>query len=80
MKECYIVVHRNYAEGVDACAFYREEDARKSVEADAKNVVASLLQEGYEAKTVCSGTDHIEVSALDGNIYYEWDIVLADIQ
>ena len=34
MEECYIVVHRNYADGCMAYAFRNEEDARKDVEDD----------------------------------------------
>ena len=30
MKPCVIVVHRNYAEGEDAYAFWSEDDARKA--------------------------------------------------
>ena len=67
MKECVIVVHRNYAEGLDAHAFFSEEDARRSV----TEAVEGISDNGW---------DNVEVSAAGGDIYYEWNIIISEIQ
>jgi len=80
MNECFIVVHRNYAEGLDAYGFRSEEVARMSVNNDVDTVIKSLTEEGYAPTVHRLDQDNVEVCALDGNIYYEWSIILSDIQ
>lgn len=65
------MVHRNYAEGMDAYAFWSEDDARKSVNEDVDTEVKSLTEEGYEPTVLRHDQDNVEVNAADGNIYYE---------
>ena len=52
MKDCFIVVHRNFAEGADAYAYWSEDDAKKSINEDVATVVKSLTEEGYEPTTL----------------------------
>lgn len=84
MAKCYIVIHKNYADGEDAYAFYKEEHARKSVEEDIKTVENDLTADGYKPltsrKIVGNDLVNAKVVANDGNIYYEWMIVPSDIQ
>lgn len=80
MKECFIVLHGNYAEGSDAYAFWNEDDARKSVNEDVDTVVKSLVEEGYEPTILRHGPDSVEVYVADSGIYYEWEIVISDIR
>ena len=47
MKECFIVVDSNYAEGMTAYAFWKEDEARKSVNDDVETVVKDLTEQGY---------------------------------
>lgn len=42
MSQCFIVIHRNYADGLDACVFWNEDEAKKSVNEDVDTVVKSL--------------------------------------
>ena len=79
MEECYIVVHRNYADGCMAHAFRNEEDARKDVEDDKRDIVKSLLEQGYTPR-VTDGQDRSEVYVPDSGIYYEWEIIGSSIQ
>ena len=77
---CFIVIHNNYADGLDAYAFRQEEDAVKSVSEDAETVMTELKDCGYEPciyKTTCG---HTEIYALDRDIYYEWDIVPSQLE
>lgn len=80
MKECFIVVHRNYAEGLDAYAFRSEDVARKSVRQDVETEMKSLTEEGYEPTVSWQDDDNVEIKAADGDIYYEWSIIQSDIQ
>ena len=80
MRECTILVHRNYAEGMTASAYYSEEDARGRMTEDIESVIEKLRDEGYSPQTVENGWDHVEISAADENIYYEWNIIIAEIQ
>lgn len=80
MKEtCFIVVHRNYADGADAYAFWNEEDARKSVSEDIDVTVKSLKESGYEVKLL-ERLDEWEVYVPDTDIYYEWSIGQSTIE
>lgn len=79
MEECYIVVHRNYADGCMAHAFRNEEDARKDVEDDKRDTVKSLIEQGYTPR-VTDGQDSSEVYVPDSGIYYEWEIIGSSIQ
>ena len=58
MKECVIVVHRNYAEGLDAHAFFSEEDARRSVTEAVEGITDMLQEEGYtpQSSLIMGGT------------------------
>lgn len=80
MKECVIVVHRNYAEGLDAHAFFSEEDARRSVTEAVEGITDMLREEGYTPVLTENGWDNVEVFAAGGNIYYEWSIILSEIR
>ena len=44
------------------------------------SVIGKLTEEGYKPKIIENGWDNIEVSAADGNIYYEWSIILSEIR
>lgn len=80
MGKCSIVVHRNYAEGTDACAFWDEKDARKSVKEDVDTEVKSLIEEGYEPTTLWHNQNSVEVFVTDSDIYYEWEIIGSQIR
>lgn len=79
---CFIVVHRNYADGVDAYAFWNEEDARKSISEDIDVTVKSLKESGYEVKLLerLDEWDEWEVSVPDTDIYYEWSVGQSTIE
>lgn len=77
---CCIVVHSNYADGTDAYAFWKEDDAKKSVSEDAKMTMASLLEQGYINATLLKRPDEIEVYVPDTDIYYSWSIGLSVIR
>lgn len=79
-QQCYIVIHRNYAEGDDAHAFFSRETARADVKADVEGVESMLQEQGYETRTCWYGKDGVEVYTPDRNIYYEWFIVLSTIE
>lgn len=79
MKECFIVVHNNYADGMTAYAFWNEADAKKSVDEDVKTVVKDLKEQGYETTVLWHGYDSVEVYAADSNINYEWTIIISDV-
>lgn len=76
---CTIVVHRNYADGVDAYAFYHEDDAMRSVDEDVRTVERDLAEQGYESKTIRRGEGDVEIYAADGDIYYEWSVIPSEI-
>ena len=80
MKECVIVVHRNYAETLDAHAFFSEENARRSMMEAVEGIIDMLQEEGYAPKFSDNGWDNVEVSAAGGDIYYEWNIIISEIQ
>lgn len=80
MRECYIVVHCNYAEGTDAYAFYSKEDAKKSVKEDVETEVKSLEEEGYCPKTLWGEDGSAEVYVPDSDIFYEWSIIMSNIR
>ena len=80
MKECVIVVHRNYAETLDAHAFFSEEDARRSMMEAVEGITDMLQEEGYAPKFSDNGWENVEVSAAGGDIYYKWDIIISEIQ
>lgn len=80
MRECTILVHRNYAEGLTATAYFNEEDARREMTEAVDSIISTLNEEGYSPKITENGWDNIEVSAAGGNIYYEWSIILSEIR
>lgn len=79
MKECFVVVHRNYSEGTDAYAFFNEEDAKKCVHEDVNTEVISLKEEGYEP-VVLDRFGSKEIYVPDSDIYYEWEILNTTIR
>lgn len=79
MSECFIVVHRNYAEGTDAYAFWSEKDAEKSVNADVDTEFTSLSLEGYNP-AVLRRPSGATVYVNDTDIYYEWEILKTTIE
>ncbi len=80
MRECTILVHRNYAEGLTATAYLNEDDARREMNEAVDSVISKLADERYSPKVIENGWDNIEVSAADGNIYYEWSIIASEIR
>lgn len=80
MRECAILVHRNYAEGLTATVYLNEEDAKREMNEAVDSVVGKLTEERYSPKIIENGWDNIEVSAANGNIYYEWSIILSEIR
>ncbi|NBJ88121.1 hypothetical protein [Acutalibacter sp. 1XD8-36] len=80
MKDCFIVVHRNFAEGADAYAYWSEDDAKKSINEDVATVVKSLTEEGYEPTTLRDACDGVDVYVADSDIYYEWNIFRSSIR
>lgn len=77
MDKCFVVVHRNYADGVDATAFWTEADANAAVKDDVEMVVANLKEQGYGDRTRILGKERrvAAVYVADRNIYYEWEII-----
>ena len=81
MKECFIVVHSNYDEGMTAYAFWKEDEAKKSVNEDVETVVKDLTEQGYKPTVLWHDRgSSVEIYAADKNIYYEWNIIISDIQ
>lgn len=80
MKSCFIVAHRNYADGLMAYAFFDEKDARMDVEEDVAETVDALLRQGYEPTTIRDGEDDVEVYVADSDIYYEWSVISSSIR
>lgn len=78
--ECYIVVHSNYAEGVDTYAFATMERAKKSIDADVETVMANLRMEGYQPVIKERSEDSAEIYVPDSDIYYEWNIVQSHLE
>lgn len=78
-EECYIVVHRNYADGTMAYAFRNEEEARKDIDDDVSETVQSLSEQGYKAVAL-KGLEGSEVFVPDSDIYYEWELVSSTIR
>lgn len=80
MKECFIVVDSNYAEGMTAYAFWKEDEARKSVNDDVETVVKDLTEQGYNPTVLRRDCDSVEVYVADSDIYYEWNIITSEIR
>lgn len=80
MKECFIVVHSNYDEGMTAYAFWKEDEAKKSVNEDVDTVVKDLTEQGYNPTVLRRGCDSVEVYVADSDIYYEWNIIITEIR
>ena len=74
MSKCYIVVHRNYADGTDAYAFHSEEKARESVKQDVETEMKSLRARGYDPVDMWDALGNPEIFVRDTDIYYEWMI------
>ena len=79
MSECFIVVHRNYAEGTDAYAFWTEKWAKKSVNEDVNTEFTSLCNEGYNP-IILRRPSGATVYVNDTDIYYEWEILKTTIE
>lgn len=79
MNNCFVVIHKNYAEGVDAYAFWGEEEAKKSVNADVDTEFKSLCDEGYNP-VILRRPSGATVRVNDTDIYYEWDILMSTIE
>lgn len=79
-KECFIVIHSNYANGTDAYAFWNEVDARKSVEDDIKTTLSNLREQGYKRVELLERMDEYEIYVPDRDIYYEWSIEESTIE
>ena len=80
MSQCFIVIHRNYADGLDACVFWNEDEAKKSVNEDVDTVVKSLTEEWYTPTVLRDACDGVEVYVADSDIYYEWNIFRSSIR
>lgn len=77
MKECFVVVYRSYAAGVDATAFYSEQEAEESVKTEVDQTITELTEQGYgeSIETIDDTFGHQEVFVSNSDIYYEWDII-----
>lgn len=77
MTECFVVVYRSYAAGLDATVFYSKQEAEESVKAEVDQVVEDLIEQGYGEgiKVVDNIFGHQEVFVSHSDIYYEWDII-----
>lgn len=80
MDTCYIILHKNYEEGESAYAFYKRQDAERSVREDAKTVEADLKEQGYSPMVLDGTYGNITIFVPDTDIYYEWSIAESDIQ
>lgn len=80
MSVCYIVVHRNYDEGLSANAYTDRESANLSVLQDADMVYQSLVHQGYPDVARKIDHDSQEVVAARGNIYFEWTVIESTIE
>lgn len=80
-KECYIVVHRNYADGTDAYAFQTEEKAEASIRQDVDAVTAELEEQGYSPRCLLNPLGgEASVYVPDSDIYYEWQAVPSHVE
>lgn len=79
-KECYIIIHSNYAEGSDAYAFANMESARRSMKADVDVELRNLTDAGYRdiVKEESEDEAYVYVRGLD--IYYEWSIIPSHLE
>lgn len=80
MSVCYIVVHRNYDEGLSANAYTDRESANLSVRQDVDMVYQSLVYQGYSDAARKIDHNHQEVVAARGNIYFEWTVIESTIE
>jgi len=79
-KKCFIVVHRNYAEGIDACAFGNEDAAKKAVREDFEVVMQDMIDRGYEPVDLWDGFGNPEIFVRDTDIFYEWQTIETTIE
>lgn len=79
-QDCYIVLHRNYADGSYARAYWSADAAYKAVEDECQRISVMLQDTHYECRILKIGNDHTEVYAPDRDIYYEWDVVFSTIE
>lgn len=77
MTECFVVVYRSYAAGVDATVFYSEQEAEESIKAEVDQAVSDLVEQGYgeDVEILNDKLGHQEVYVSNSDIYYEWDII-----
>lgn len=79
-EKCFIVVHQNYEERTDACAYRTEQDARKSVEEDVDLVTDELIAAGYEPHILRDTFKNPSIYVSGSDIYYEWQIIETTIE
>ena len=74
MKPCFIVLFSSNSEGIDAYAFYKENDAKKSILDDCEILENELRTRGYDPVVLCKRTGDREIYVPDTDLYYEWTI------
>ena len=79
-KECYIIIHSNYAEGSDAYAFANMESARRSMKADVDVELRNLTDAGYRDIVKEESEDEASVYVRGLDIYYEWSIIPSHLE
>lgn len=79
-QPCFIVIHKNYAEGVDAYAFQTEDKALASIRQDARTMMAELEQQGYSPRCVGCAATEISVYVPDSDIYYDWACIPSHVE
>ena len=79
-KECFIVVHMNYMEGIDAYAFFKMEEAEKSISDDADTTMKDLSEQGYAPVRTKDAAGGAGIHVPDSGIYFEWSIVESTIR
>lgn len=79
-EKCFVVLHRNYADGSDAAAYRRESDAKAAIEEEKESVLTELKERGYEPTILRDNSDNPSVYVADSDIYYEWEIIETTIE
>jgi len=71
-RECYVVTYASYEGDGTSYAFWREEDAKKSVDEDVATTKQDLIEQGYEPTELRDVHGNPEVYVPGSGIYYEW--------
>lgn len=79
-EKCFVVLHRNYADGDDATVYRSDGAAKAAIEEEKESVLAELRDRGYEPATLQFGTDGQDVYVKDTDIYYEWRIIETTVE